>query len=117
MAVFERAQWGALGEVNANVVDRFYGTASTAPGLVFPRLFKSAQQHISKLENEKPGMATNIKKDLEGLCRQVKQFPHLLKLHEQGEFALGFYHQRAEYRRQGAENRERREEQKQAAQS
>ncbi len=117
MAVFERAQWGALGEVNANVVDKFYGTASTAPGLVFPRLFKSVQQHISKLENEKPGMAGNIKKDLENLCSRVDQFPHLLKLDQQGEFALGFYHQRAEYRRQGAENRERREEQKQATQS
>lgn len=117
MAVFERAQWGALGEVNANVVDKFYGTASTAPGLVFPRLFKSAQQHISKLENEKGGMATNIKKDLEDICSQVKQIPHLLKLDQQGEFALGFYHQRADYRRQATANRERREEQKQAVQS
>ncbi|MGC9259440.1 MAG: type I-C CRISPR-associated protein Cas8c/Csd1 [Phycisphaerae bacterium] len=117
MAVFERAQWGALGDVNANVVDKFYSTASTAPGLVFPRLFKSAQQHISKLENDKPGMATNIKKDIEDLCSKVKDFPHLLKLDEQGKFALGFYHQRAEYRRQGEANRERREEQKQAAQS
>ncbi|NNM85705.1 MAG: type I-C CRISPR-associated protein Cas8c/Csd1 [Phycisphaerales bacterium] len=112
MAVFERAQWGALGDVNANVVDRFYGTASTAPGLVYPRLFKSAQQHISKMESDRPGMATNIKKDLEELCSQVKDLPHLLKLDQQGEFALGFYHQRAEYRRQGAENKERRAEQK-----
>ena len=111
MAVFERAQWGALGEVNANVVDRYYGTASTAPGLVFPRLFKSAQQHISKLENENGGMATNIKKDLEALCSQVDRLPHLLRLDQQGEFALGFYHQRAEYRRLGVENRERRAEQ------
>ncbi len=116
MAVFERAQWGALGDVNANVVDKFYSTASTAPGLVFPRLFKSAQQHISKLENDKPGMAMNIKKDIEDLCSQVKDFPHLLKLNQQGEFALGFYHQRTHYRRRDAENKQRREEQKQAEQ-
>ena len=111
MAVFERAQWGALGDVNANVVDRFYGTASTAPGLVFPRLFKSFQQHVSKLESEKPGMATNVKRDIEELCSRVPQLPHLLRLDQQGEFALGFYHQRAEYRRQGLENKQRREEQ------
>ncbi len=111
MAVFERAQWGALGDVNANVVDKFYSTASTAPGLILPRLFKSAQQHISKLENDKPGMAVNIKKDLEDLSCQVREFPQLLGLDQQGEFALGFYHQRAEYRRQGAASRERREEQ------
>ncbi len=116
MAVFERAQWGALGEVNANVVDRLYATASTTPGLVFPRLFRSAQQHISKLESEKRGMATNIKKDIENLCSQVQQLPHLLKLEQQGEFALGFYHQRAEYRRLSTENKERREEQKQTTQ-
>ncbi len=117
MAVFERAQWGALGDVNANIVDKFYSTASTAPGLVYPRLFKSVQQHISKLENEKPGMAINIKKDIEDLCSQVPHLPHLLRLDQQGEFALGFYHQRAEYRRQGIENKQRREEQKQATQS
>ncbi len=117
MAVFERAQWGALGEVNANVVDRYYGTASTAPGLVFPRLLKSVRQHISKLESDRPGMATNIEKDLESLCSQVKDIPQLLKLDQQGEFALGFYHQRAEYRRVDAVNKERRAEQKQATQS
>ncbi len=115
MAVFERAQWGALGDVNASVVDRYYGTASTSPGLVFPRLFKSARQHISKMENDKPGMATNIDKDLERLCSQVSDLPGLLRLDQQGEFALGFYHQRAEYRRRDAENRERREDQKQSA--
>ncbi len=117
MAVFERAQWGALGDVNANVVDRYYGTASTAPGLVFPRLFKSARQHIGKLENNKPGMAENIEKDLEELCSQVKDLPHLLKLDQQGEFALGFYHQRADYRRRDADNKQRRAEQQQATQS
>jgi len=99
MAVFERLQWAALGDVNANVVDRFYGTASTAPGLVFPRLFKSAQQHLGKLQADKPGMAVNLQKDLEGLCSQVRAFPGLLSLTEQGAFALGFYHQRAAYRK------------------
>ncbi len=99
MAVFERLQWGALGDVNANVVDRFYGTASTSPGLVFPRLFKSAQQHLGKLQSDKPGMAVNLQKDLETLCARVKAFPNLLALSEQGQFALGFYHQRAAYRK------------------
>ncbi len=99
MAVFERLQWGALGDVNANVVDRFYGTASTSPGLVFPRLFKSAQQHLGKLQSDKPGMAVNLQKDIESLCLRIKTFPSLLALSEQGQFALGFYHQRAAYRK------------------
>jgi CRISPR-associated protein Csd1 len=99
MAVFERVQWGALSTVNATVVDRFYGTASTAPGLIFPRLFKSAQQHLGKLHSENPGMAVNLQKNLESLCAGIAKFPNLLTLPQQGEFALGFYHQRADYRK------------------
>ena len=99
MAVFERIQWGALGDVNASIIDRFYGTASTSPGLVYPRLFKSAQQHLGKLQSEKPGMAVNLQKDVEGLCGAIAKLPGFLTLTEQGEFALGFYHQRAAYRK------------------
>lgn len=106
MAVFERLQWGALGDVNANVVDRFYGTASTSPGLVFPRLFKSAQQHLGKLQSDRPGMAVNLQKDIESLCSRIKAFPGLLALSEQGQFALGFYHQRAAYRKGKGEKAE-----------
>jgi CRISPR-associated protein Csd1 len=98
LAVFERLQWMALGDVNATVVDRYYGTASTAPALVLPRLFKSAQQHLSKLGSEKKGAAVNLQKDLEALCASIRSFPALLTLSQQGEFALGFYHQRADYR-------------------
>ena len=99
MAVFERIQWGALGDVNASIVDRFYGTASTSPGLVYPRLFKSAQQHLGKLQSDKPWMAVNLQKDVEGLCGAIAKLPGFLTLTEQGEFALGFYHQRATYRK------------------
>jgi len=103
LAVFEQAQWGALGDVNATVVDRYYSTASASPGLVLPRLFRSAAQHISKLESDKPGMAENIKKELEALCASLTEIPHTLPLEQQGEFALGFYHQRAEFRHRAAE--------------
>lgn len=104
MAVFERIQWGALGDVNANIVDRFYGTASTSPGLVFPRLFKSAQQHLGKLQGSKTGMAVNLQKDLESICSSIPAFPSILSLTQQGEFALGFYHQRATFRKGKAQD-------------
>ena len=35
LAVFEQIQYAALGDVNANVVDKFYGTFSTAAGPCF----------------------------------------------------------------------------------
>lgn len=98
LGVFEQIQSAAMSGVNATVVDRFYGTASTAPALVFPRLFKSAEQHLSKLSGEKPGWAVNLQKELEALSIRLQRFPSLLSLSEQGQFALGFYHQRADYR-------------------
>jgi len=103
LAIFERVQWAALGDVNATVVDRFYGTASTAPSLVFPRLFKSAEQHLSKLHGERPGQAVNLQKELEAVYLGLNDFPRLLPLADQGKFALGFYHQRASYRKPPAD--------------
>lgn len=101
LAVFERIQRAALGgEVNATIIDRFYGTASTAPALIFPRLFKSAEHHLSKVHGEKPGMAVNLQKELEIISADLDRFPRMLSLAEQGQFALGFYHQRANYRKQ-----------------
>ena len=50
LAVLEQIQRSALGQgVNTTIVDRFYGTASTAPATVFGTLLKGAQPHLSKL--------------------------------------------------------------------
>lgn len=106
LAVFERLQFFALGDVNATVVDRFYGTASTAPATVFPRLVRSAEQHLSKLHGEKAGLAVNIQKEIEEIITDLPPaFPLTLSLRDQGRFALGFYHQRADYRRQSQERK------------
>lgn len=106
LAVFERLQFFALGDVNATVVDRYYGTASTAPATVFPRLVRSAEQHLSKLHGEKPGLAVNIQKEIEEIITDLPPaFPLTLSLRDQGRFALGFYHQRADYRRQSQERK------------
>jgi CRISPR-associated protein Csd1 len=106
LAVFERLQFFALGDVNATVVDRYYGTASTAPASVFPRLVRSAEQHLSKLHGEKTGLAVNMQKEIEQVSADLPpMFPLTLSLRDQGRFALGFYHQRADYRRQSQERK------------
>lgn len=106
LAVFERLQFFALRDVNATVVDRYYGTASTAPATVFPRLVRSAEQHLSKLHGEKPGLGVNIQKEIEEIITDLPPaFPLTLSLRDQGRFALGFYHQRADYRRQSQERK------------
>ena len=106
LAVLARLQYLALGSTNATVADRFYGTASTAPASVFPRLMHLHHAHLSKLAATRAGAATNIRKDIEDITTQpnlLTEFPLQLSLHDQGRFALGFYHQSAEYRRRSAD--------------
>jgi len=103
-AVFDRLQYLALGGVNAGVVERYYASASTTPALVMGRLFRNAQFHLAKAEG---GVATNVSKDFESItCALGDQFPPSLDLEGQGRFALGYYHQKAAYRRLTAERKE-----------
>jgi CRISPR-associated protein Csd1 len=103
-AVFDRLQYLALGGVNAGVVERFYASASSTPSLVMGRLFRNAQFHLAKAEG---GIAGNVRKDFEEItCALGDNFPPSLTLEEQGRFALGYYHQKAEYRHRSAERRE-----------
>lgn len=103
-AVFDRLQYLAQGGVNAGVVERYYASASTTPALVMGRLFRNAQFHLAKAEG---GVAGNAAKDFEAItCALGDQFPATLDLEGQGRFALGYYHQKAEYRRRTAERKE-----------
>lgn len=103
-AVFDRLQHLALGGVNAGVVERYYASASVTPALVMGRLFRNAQFHLAKADG---GVATNAAKDFEAItCALGDKFPPTFDLEEQGRFALGYYHQKAEYRRRTAERKE-----------
>jgi CRISPR-associated protein Csd1 len=103
-AVFDRLQYLALGGVNAGVVERYYASASVTPALVMGRLFRNAQFHLAKADG---GVATNAAKDFEAItCALGDKFPPTFDLEEQGRFALGYYHQKAEYRRRTAERKE-----------
>jgi CRISPR-associated protein Csd1 len=95
LAVLESIQRNALGDINATIVDRFYGTASTAPASVFGRLLRGAQPHLSKLRRDRPGAGHALQQRLEEVLTQIPAFPHTLDLKQQGFFALGYYHQRA----------------------
>ena len=103
-AVFDRLQYLALGGVNAGVVERYYASASVTPSLVMGRLFRNAQFHLAKAGG---GLAENVRKDFEEITASLgRRFPTTLDLEGQGRFALGYYHQKAEYRRRTAERRE-----------
>lgn len=98
LAVLESAQRAALGDVGASIIDRFYGTASSAPLTVFPRLLRGVQPHLGKLQRDRPAAWHAIQDRLAGVLGMIDPdvgFPATLRLSDQGLFALGYYHQRA----------------------
>lgn len=109
LAELEAAQRGAIPGANATITDRFYGTASTAPASVLPRLLRGAQPHLSKLERDRPGAYHALTRRIEEICARILTFPKTLTLEGQGLFSLGYYHQRAHDRAAAAEARARRE--------
>ena len=97
-AVLERIQYQALGELNAGIADRYYGSASAVPFSVFPRLLSGAKHHLSRLRKDKAGMAVNLDKDLSEIIAKLPEtFPRHLSIDEQGRFAIGYYHQKQSY--------------------
>lgn len=95
LAELEATQRAALGDVGSSVVDRYFGTASSAPASVFGRLLRGAQPHLMKLRKEKPGAYYRIDGRLQDIMRDMAGFPATLTLKDQGLFALGYYHQKA----------------------
>jgi CRISPR-associated protein Csd1 len=95
LAVLEQAQRAALPGINATIVDRFYGTASSAPASVFGRLMRGVQPHLGRLERDRRGAFVAIQRRLEEVQSHLQGFPKTLTLEQQGLFALGYYHERA----------------------
>lgn len=94
LAVLEHLQGRAIGNPGATIVDRYFGSASTTPRRVFPSLLKLAQAHAGKL-----GGALFHQKLIGEILEPIgpsEGFPATLSLENQGLFALGYYHQRAE---------------------
>jgi len=99
-AVYELAQRSALGRVNATIRDRYFGAASATPASVFPLIVRGAQPHLAKVRKEKPGWSHLIERELEEITGRFEPdadgtWPRSLRLRDQGEFAIGYYHQRA----------------------
>ncbi len=96
-AVLEKIQEAANPGLNATIKDRFFASASSAPVTVFGNLMRLSQHHLSKLKKEKPGYAVNLEKLLQEIVAEVAAFPAHLSLDDQGQFAIGYYHQRQDF--------------------
>ena len=93
-AAIEKLQADALGDINASLRDRYFGSASATPALVFPRLLRVSMHHASKAESEHRGWAERIKAEIVNRLPAQGAFPRTLDLVSQGLFAVGYYHQR-----------------------
>lgn len=96
-AALEKTQLDALSrKPNATIRDRFYSSASATPAAVFPRLLRTYQHHLLKLEE---GYRINREKLVQEVLDPLEQFPSHLDLEGQGLFALGYYHQMNDFYR------------------
>ncbi|MBN1227405.1 MAG: type I-C CRISPR-associated protein Cas8c/Csd1 [Deltaproteobacteria bacterium] len=100
-AVLEKAQKDAVPGANTTIKDRFYGSASATPAVVFPQLIRLSQHHIQKSQ-----YGVLIEKFIEEVTADIQVFPVHLNIEEQGMFALGYYHQKPEMYKRTDKNEE-----------
>ena len=98
-AILERIQEKANPKINTTIRERYYGAACCTPITVFPTLLRLKNHHIAKMENKKEAafferIIGKILIPPNDLIKPINKFPPYLSLHEQGEFAIGYYHQR-----------------------
>lgn len=89
-AVLEKLQRDASStELNRTIKDAFFASASSTPALIFPKLMKLSQYHLSKLDNHVyyDIMIGEIIDNLNG------GFPQHLSIEDQGKFIVGYYQQ------------------------
>ncbi len=95
-SALEKTQEDALGNVNAGIRDRYYSSASATPASVFPRLLRTYQHHLSKLNG---GAKVNRERLVQDIVSSIEAsgFQNQLSLKKQGVFAIGYYHQRKDF--------------------
>lgn len=111
LAIYEALQYHAhQGEVNVTVADRYYGLASTYPQLAFPKLETLSKAHLKKLRRDNGPAGYAISKQIDELTDRLvahgAKYPAQLNLEDQGRFAIGYHHQKAENARKAKEAKE-----------
>lgn len=105
LALFERIQYKALGEVNSNVVDKFYATFSTNPLSILEGLQRLARAHFKKMRTDatKRGSGLYLERELTRLSERIRASEGLgrprppFTRYERAVFSFGYYHQKARY--------------------
>ncbi len=94
-STLEKIQEEANPGLNATIRERFYGSACASPVTVFANLMRLKNHHLAKMDNK--GRVVNFERLLAEIVGRFDDFPAHLDLHEQGRFAIGYYHQRQDF--------------------
>ncbi|MDT9754997.1 type I-C CRISPR-associated protein Cas8c/Csd1 [Heyndrickxia coagulans] len=92
-AVLEAVQYEAV-KGNETIASRFYAAASSTPRTIFGLLMRNSKWHLSKISKENKGYEVRYQQRIQLITGQLKEFPPVLDLQGQAEFALGYYHER-----------------------
>lgn len=116
LAVLANVQKEALGDVGANVVQRYYARASVAPADAIGPLITLSNRHLDKLE---PGLADHLQGQIADVFGKLSEqkLPATLDTVKQSLFAMGFYQQIARMRHERAANAAKKRERDNAAAS
>lgn len=94
--VLEAIQEAANPGLNATIKDKYFTSACSTPGSVFPNLLKLSAHHLRKLETSRKIYFEKQLTDLMSKLSPSTKNSSILTLEEQGIFILGYYHQKQE---------------------
>lgn len=79
---------------NKNIGSAYFSSSMTSPAKAFPQVIQSARLYLPKL-NE--GKQIFYNKLIQSIIENIDNFPTHLNNIQQGEFCLGYYHQRQDF--------------------
>lgn len=91
--VLEVIQEAANPGLNATIKDKYFTSACSTPGRVFPNLLKLSAHHLRKLKTARKIYFEKQLTDLMSKLSPSTKNSSILTLEEQGIFILGYYHQ------------------------
>lgn len=91
-AVLEKSQLDVSRSLNRTIKDTYFSSAMTTPSSIFPILIRLSQYHIEK--SDYGGLRD---KEIQKIIFEIEEFPINLDMYEQGQFVLGYYHQKENY--------------------
>lgn len=93
-------------ELNTTLRDRYFSGAMSSPSRVFVSLIQNAFDNLPKLRKNESGLYVYFEKALNEVVDKVEiadGFKHTLKPEEQGQFVIGYFHQRTHKKEKNSE--------------